>query len=53
MPGKVSDRDLLLAIQRELDGVEWNSDTLERIAQMMVSAGYRIRDPRELEDDAC
>jgi hypothetical protein len=37
-------QDLLLAIQQELDGVEWNSDTLERIAALMVDSGYRIRD---------
>jgi len=36
--------DLLLAIQELLDGVEWTPATLEDIAQLMVNAGYRIRD---------
>lgn len=34
----------LLEIQTELDGVEWTPDTLERVAAIMVKAGYRIRD---------
>jgi hypothetical protein len=40
----MNDHDLLLAIQEQLDGVEWTPDTLERIAQLMVASGYRIRD---------
>ena len=36
--------DALLAIQELMDGTEWNSDTLEAIAQVMINAGYRIRD---------
>jgi hypothetical protein len=40
----MTESDLLLAIQELLDGVEWNSDTLERIATLMVASGYRIRD---------
>ena len=41
----MSSEDALLAIQAELDGVEWNADTMEAIAQIMIAAGYRIRDP--------
>lgn len=39
-----AEHDALLAIQEELDGVEWSSDTLSRIADIMIQAGYRIRD---------
>ena len=35
--------ELLLFIQGQLDGVPWDSDTLDRIATKMVQAGYRIR----------
>ena len=34
----------LLAIQELMDGVEWNSETADAIAKIMVEAGYRIRD---------
>lgn len=40
----MNDHDTLLAIQQLMDGTAWNSDTLEQIASVMVSAGYRIRD---------
>lgn len=40
----MTEGELLLAIQERLDGVEWSSDTLEEIADMMRSNGYRIRD---------
>lgn len=36
--------DALLAIQELLDGVEWDSRTTDKIAEIMVQAGYRIRD---------
>lgn len=36
--------EALLAIQELMDGVEWTPDTLEEIKQVMVAAGYRIRD---------
>ena len=32
------------AIQKQLDLVEWNADTLDNIADIMRSAGYEIRD---------
>jgi hypothetical protein len=38
------DHEAMLAIQQELDGVEWTADTLERIAEILHQAGYRIRD---------
>lgn len=38
------DSDAMLAIQEIMDGTEWNADTLEEIAKVMISAGYRIRD---------
>jgi len=40
----MTSEDALLAIQEILDGTEWDSDTTEAIAQIMVQAGYRIRD---------
>ena len=40
----MGEHDLLLAIQERLDGVEWSSQTLEEIADLMVKSGYRIRD---------
>jgi hypothetical protein len=39
----------MLAIQEELDGVGWTADTLERIAEIMQHAGYRIRDLDECD----
>jgi hypothetical protein len=45
----MDDHALLLAIQEELDGVEWDSDTLERVAQLMVASGYRIRDCNDVD----
>lgn len=40
----MSDHDAMLAIQQELDGVEWTADTHERIAEILQQAGYRVRD---------
>jgi hypothetical protein len=45
----MDDHDLLLAIQNRLDGIEWSSDTLEEIAQLMVNSGYRIRDSGDVD----
>jgi hypothetical protein len=47
----MNDHDALLAIQELMDGTEWSADTLEAIARVMVSAGYRIRDLDEVERD--
>ncbi len=41
--------EALLAIQQEMDGVEWTPDTLDRIAEIMVKAGYRIRDLNDVD----
>jgi UDP-N-acetylmuramate-alanine ligase len=38
------DHEAMLAIQQELDGVAWTAETLERIAEILRQAGYRIRD---------
>jgi hypothetical protein len=40
----MNDHQAMLAIQQELDGVEWTADTLERVAEILQHAGYRIRD---------
>jgi hypothetical protein len=40
----MDDHDAMLAIQQELDGGEWTADTLERVAEILQQAGYRIRD---------
>jgi hypothetical protein len=50
-PPALNDHDLLLEIQTRLDGVEWSSDTLEEIAQLMVNSGYRIRDCNDVDRD--
>ncbi len=47
----MNDQHALLEIQNALDGVEWTPDTLERIARVMVAAGYRIRDLEENDRD--
>jgi hypothetical protein len=48
------DHEAMLAIQQALDGVEWTADTLERIAEILHQAGYRIRDldDRDVEGEA-
>jgi hypothetical protein len=40
----MNDHEAMLAIQQALDGVEWTADTLECIAEILLQAGYRIRD---------
>jgi hypothetical protein len=40
----MNDHEAMLAIQQELDGVEWTADTLEHIAEILQQAGYRVRD---------
>jgi len=40
----MNDHDLLLAIQEELDGVEWTPDTLQTVAALLTSNGYTVRD---------
>jgi hypothetical protein len=50
-PQRMGDVDLLMAIQELLDGVEWDSDTLEDIATLLNDNGYQVRDPNDLEDE--
>jgi hypothetical protein len=46
----MSDHVLLARIANLLDGTEWSAaDTLERIAQLLVANGYRVREPEEGE----
>jgi hypothetical protein len=40
----MTDHELLLAIQKLLDGVEWDNDTFETIASLMHANGYTIHD---------
>jgi hypothetical protein len=49
----MTESEALLAIQELLDGVEWTPSTLDKIAQVMIQAGYRIRDldDVDIEDD--
>lgn len=46
------DHAALLAIQELLDGVEWSADTLGEVAQIMIGAGYRIRDLNDVDRSA-
>ncbi len=43
----MSDHELILAIREELDGVEWTTDTLAAIADLLTEAGYPIRDCKD------
>lgn len=40
----MSDDEALLAIQELMDGVEWTPATLDEIADILIQAGYPIRD---------
>jgi len=44
---KVTDSDLLLAIQELLSGTVWTSDTLDEIAELMRESGYEIKEVKE------
>jgi hypothetical protein len=46
----MDDHQAMLAIQQELDGVEWTPDTLGRVAAILQQAGYRIRDLDDRDD---
>lgn len=48
----MTDQDAMLAIQQEMDGVEWNTQTLDRIAAILIHAGYRVRDLDDVDFDA-
>lgn len=44
--------ETLDAIAAVLDGQEWSSSTTDRIAELMREAGFVIRDPADMGDDA-
>jgi uncharacterized protein YllA (UPF0747 family) len=48
----MNDHEAMLAIQQELDGVEWTAEALERVADILQQAGYRIRDLDDREPGA-
>lgn len=39
------DHELVLKIQDLLNGKEWDTDTLDNIAALLVAYGYEVRDP--------
>ena len=45
----MNNSEIVLAIQQELDGVEWTPATLERIADILVHNGYRVRDLNDVD----
>jgi hypothetical protein len=45
----MTDHEAMLLIQQLLDGVEWTPDTLDSIAEILLSAGYRVRDLNEVD----
>jgi len=47
----MTDHEAMLAIRDLMDGVEWNSDTLEAIAEVITEAGYQIRDMNNIRRD--
>lgn len=47
----MTDHEAMLAIQELMAGVEWSADTLDRIAAIMIDAGYRIRDCDDVDRD--
>ena len=42
----------LEAIHKILDGRHWSPDTLEEIAEVLRGAGYEIRSPEDIEEEA-
>lgn len=42
-------RETLAAIAQLLDRKEWDSDTLNAVADVVRSAGFQIRDPEECD----
>jgi len=45
----MTDHEAILAIQELLDDVEWTADTLDAIAEILIEAGYRIRNLDEVD----
>ncbi|MGX1364054.1 hypothetical protein [Bradyrhizobium elkanii] len=48
----MNDHQAMPAIQEQMDGVEWDSDTLSAIGDIMINAGYRIRDMNDVDLEA-
>lgn len=48
----MTDHELIAAIYAEMNGAEWNADTLDAIAALMGAAGYEFADPNEGAGDA-
>lgn len=46
---EIRDSGLVQQILALMDGVEWTSDTLGDIAQVLVRAGYRVRDLNDID----
>jgi energy-converting hydrogenase A subunit M len=40
----MTDHEIVVLIQRFLDGTEWNADTLDAIATLLNENGYPVRD---------
>lgn len=45
----MTDHEIVLEIQAMLDGVEWNSDTLSQVADLLIGNGYRVRDLEDVD----
>ena len=48
-PHRCETREALAAIAQLLDRKEWDSDTLNAVADVIRSAGYQIRDPEDFD----
>jgi hypothetical protein len=48
---KPTDKEALDRIAAMLDGTEWDSDTMSRVADIVMSTGRTVRDPSEMESD--
>jgi len=44
---RVTDHEIVLAIQQMLDGTEWQASLVNDIAQLLSDAGYAVRDIEE------
>jgi len=49
--GRANPIKVLDEIFRQLDGQEWNSDTMSAVAEILTDAGYVIRASNEGEED--
>jgi hypothetical protein len=46
----MTDREIVVLIQRFLDGTEWSAYTLDAIATLLRENGYPIRDVNECSE---